>query len=446
MKIFLAGATGALGRSLVPQLVAAGPRGHRHDALARRRPTPLRAQGAEPVVVDALDRDAVIAAVVAARPDAVVHQLTAIGKFNPRSIDRTFALTNRLRTEGTDHLLAAARAAGVERFVAQSFAGWPYAREGGPVKARGRAAGPRSAEGGPRDARRDPPPRARRARRRRDRAALRRLLRPRDQASPRAASSTTPCAGASSRSSATAPACGRSCTSMTRRRRRWRRSSAASRASTTSSTTSRRRCATSLPALAAAAGAGAAAPDPALRRPPRARPGRHRDDDRDPRRVERQGPPRAALGAGPPDLARGVPRALTRGDPARGAAAGPRRADRGAREIACRGRGAAASNEGVRHGCRLPDPLGPPRALGAHRRLRVRPLPLHRPCRQLGLRLPPGERQARRGRRAEGPQPRLKARRRELRDAAALEREARRLGMVKAGEKAFVVELPPLDR
>src|SRR5829696_5067902 len=94
----------------------------------------LREQGAEAVVADALDRDAVVAAVAVAHPDVVVHQLTAIGGLDARNMDRGFAATNRLRTEGTDILLAAARAAGARRFVAQSYAGWPYAREGGPAK------------------------------------------------------------------------------------------------------------------------------------------------------------------------------------------------------------------------------------------------------------------------------------------------------------------------
>ncbi len=134
MRIFLAGATGALGTQLSPRLVANG-----HDVTGTTRSAAkadaLRAAGAEPVVLDALDRDAVIAAVAAARPDAILHQLTALGDLsNLRNFDAAFAQTNRLRTEGTDHLLAAARAAGVERFVAQSYAGWPCARTGGPVK------------------------------------------------------------------------------------------------------------------------------------------------------------------------------------------------------------------------------------------------------------------------------------------------------------------------
>jgi nucleoside-diphosphate-sugar epimerase len=132
MNIFLAGATGALGRSLVPKLIEAG---HAVTGMTRSsvKAETLRNQGATPVVADALDREAVIAAVVAARPDVVVHELTSIGAFDPRRPDKTFAVTNRLRTEGTDILLAAARAAGAERFVAQSFAGWPYARPGGPA-------------------------------------------------------------------------------------------------------------------------------------------------------------------------------------------------------------------------------------------------------------------------------------------------------------------------
>jgi nucleoside-diphosphate-sugar epimerase len=95
----------------------------------------LRAAGAEPVIADGLDRDAIVAAIAAARPDAIVHQLTALGDLTSlRNLDGAFALTNRLRTEGTDNLLAGAREAGTRRFIAQSFTGWPYARTGGPVK------------------------------------------------------------------------------------------------------------------------------------------------------------------------------------------------------------------------------------------------------------------------------------------------------------------------
>jgi nucleoside-diphosphate-sugar epimerase len=134
MRIVVAGATGALGRRLVPLLVE---RGHEVAGMTRSpaKAADLRAAGAEPVVADALDRDAVQRAVGQARPEVVVHQLTALaGLTNSRRFDQGFALTNRLRTEGTDHLLAAARAAGARRFVAQSFAGWPFARVGGPVK------------------------------------------------------------------------------------------------------------------------------------------------------------------------------------------------------------------------------------------------------------------------------------------------------------------------
>jgi nucleoside-diphosphate-sugar epimerase len=134
MRVFVAGATGAIGARLVPQLVE---RGHEVIGTSRSQEKAgrLRAQGAEPVVLDLLDRDAVRQAVAAARPEAIVHQASALaGMTDFKHFDRSFAQTNRLRTEGTDALLAAMREAGVERFVAQSFAGWPYAREGGPVK------------------------------------------------------------------------------------------------------------------------------------------------------------------------------------------------------------------------------------------------------------------------------------------------------------------------
>jgi len=134
MKIFLAGATGAVGQALVPLLIS-----HGHTVTGTTRSPSkverLRELGAEPVVVDGLDRDGVRAAVAEARPDAIVHQMTALGgDLDLRKFERTFAATNRLRTEGTDILLQAAREAGVERVVAQSFAAWPNARVGGPVK------------------------------------------------------------------------------------------------------------------------------------------------------------------------------------------------------------------------------------------------------------------------------------------------------------------------
>jgi len=133
MRVFVAGATGALGQHLVPELIAAG-----HEVIATTR-TPgkvarLRAAGAEPVVVDGLDREAVIAAVRAAEPDVIVHQMTALtGGTSLRNVDKTFAATNELRVRGTDNLLEAASRAGVRRFVAQSNAGM-YERSGGPVK------------------------------------------------------------------------------------------------------------------------------------------------------------------------------------------------------------------------------------------------------------------------------------------------------------------------
>ncbi|MPZ25604.1 MAG: NAD-dependent epimerase/dehydratase family protein [Micromonosporaceae bacterium] len=135
MRIFLAGATGAVGRRLVPALVGAG-----HEVFGTTRGSAragdLRAAGAEPVVLDPLDRDAVMAAVAAAKPEVVMHQLTALGnlKLDFKRFDREFAQTNLLRTKGLDYLLAAAQAAGARRFVAQSFTGWPNERTGGPVK------------------------------------------------------------------------------------------------------------------------------------------------------------------------------------------------------------------------------------------------------------------------------------------------------------------------
>src|SRR6266536_4580220 len=134
MRVFVAGASGAIGRHLIPQLLAGG-----HEVVAMTRSpqkvNALRAEGAYPVGVDGLDREAVIAAVAGAEPDVVVHQMTALTTVgNPRRFDAEFALTNELRTKGTDHLLEAARTAGARRLVAQSFTGWPNAREGGPVK------------------------------------------------------------------------------------------------------------------------------------------------------------------------------------------------------------------------------------------------------------------------------------------------------------------------
>jgi 2-alkyl-3-oxoalkanoate reductase len=134
MRVFVAGATGAIGERLVPQLVE---RGHKVIGTSRsqEKADRLCSQGAEPVVLDLIDPRAVREAVAAARPQAIVHQATALaGMTDFKHFDRSFARTNRLRTEGTDALIAAAREAGVRRFVAQSYAGWPYARNGGPVK------------------------------------------------------------------------------------------------------------------------------------------------------------------------------------------------------------------------------------------------------------------------------------------------------------------------
>ena len=134
MRIFVAGATGAIGRRLVPLLVANG-----HTVIGSTRTAgkadTLRATGATPVVLDALDRDAVREALTRADPEVVVHQMTALAGFTDfRRFDEGFATTNRLRTEGTDHLLAGMTELGIRRLVAQSYAGWPHARTGGPVK------------------------------------------------------------------------------------------------------------------------------------------------------------------------------------------------------------------------------------------------------------------------------------------------------------------------
>ena len=133
MKIFVAGATGALGRQLVPLLVARG-----HEVVGMTR-TPskqgvLRELGATPVVADALNPDQVARAVAQAEPDVIVHELTALsGDLDLRNVEATFEQTNRLRTEGTDYLLAAGRAVGVKRFVAQSFGAWTFNPSGGRV-------------------------------------------------------------------------------------------------------------------------------------------------------------------------------------------------------------------------------------------------------------------------------------------------------------------------
>jgi nucleoside-diphosphate-sugar epimerase len=133
MRVFVAGATGAIGRQLVPRLVAAG---HEVTGMTRSgsKQALIRELGAVPVVADALDPDQVAEAVGRARPDVIVHQLTSLAGVE-RYSERDAAPTNRLRTQGTDHLLSAGQAVGVRRFVAQGVAGFgAYARSGGPVK------------------------------------------------------------------------------------------------------------------------------------------------------------------------------------------------------------------------------------------------------------------------------------------------------------------------
>jgi nucleoside-diphosphate-sugar epimerase len=132
MRVFVAGATGAIGKQLVPRLVAGGHEVHGMTRTESKQGM-LRELGAVPVVADALDPDQVATAVGRAEPDVIVHQLTALAGEGMRGLKRRVAMTNRLRSEGTDHLLAAGQAVGVRRFVAQSNYGL-YARTGGPVK------------------------------------------------------------------------------------------------------------------------------------------------------------------------------------------------------------------------------------------------------------------------------------------------------------------------
>jgi 2-alkyl-3-oxoalkanoate reductase len=134
MRVFVTGASGALGSRLVPQLIDAG-----HEVIGTHNSPAsaelLRTLGAKPVLVDLLDPDAVRKAVLENEPEAIAHEATALGDAVwSRNFDKVFAKTNELRTKGTDALLAAAREAGVRRFVAQSFASYRYLREGGPVK------------------------------------------------------------------------------------------------------------------------------------------------------------------------------------------------------------------------------------------------------------------------------------------------------------------------
>jgi nucleoside-diphosphate-sugar epimerase len=134
MRIFVAGASGAIGTRLVPQLIDAG-----HEVIGSHS-SPARGElllglGAQPVALDLLDAPAVRRAVLESEPEAIIHQATALANMRlGRNFDRAFITTNRLRSEGTDALLAAARETGVRRFVAQSFASYRQAREGGPIK------------------------------------------------------------------------------------------------------------------------------------------------------------------------------------------------------------------------------------------------------------------------------------------------------------------------
>jgi 2-alkyl-3-oxoalkanoate reductase len=134
MRVFVAGATGVIGQYLVPGLIEAG-----HEVTASTR-SPLKAnqlkgQGATPVIVDGLDREAVLKAVTAAQPEVIIHQMTALTNLRSfRNLDKQFAVTNDLRSTGTDYLLEAAKMAGTRRFIAQSFIGWNNARSGSTVK------------------------------------------------------------------------------------------------------------------------------------------------------------------------------------------------------------------------------------------------------------------------------------------------------------------------
>jgi nucleoside-diphosphate-sugar epimerase len=134
MRVFVAGASGALGKILVPLLTSNG-----HQVTGTTR-TPanieaLRSAGADPIVCDGLNRNAVVEAVVAAKPHAIIHQMSALAQMRSlKNFDAEFALTNRLRTEGTENLIEAAKSAGVGKILVQSYTGWPNAPEGGRIK------------------------------------------------------------------------------------------------------------------------------------------------------------------------------------------------------------------------------------------------------------------------------------------------------------------------
>jgi 2-alkyl-3-oxoalkanoate reductase len=134
MKVFLAGATGAIGKRLLPQLVAAG---HIVTGTTRLpgKADAIRRLGARAEIIDALDEKEVIDAVRRSQPEVIIHELTDIpDRFDIRRFDEAFALTNRLRTKATDYLIDAAQRVGCRRFIAQSYTGWPYARTGSWIK------------------------------------------------------------------------------------------------------------------------------------------------------------------------------------------------------------------------------------------------------------------------------------------------------------------------
>jgi 2-alkyl-3-oxoalkanoate reductase len=134
MKVFVAGGTGAIGKQLIAQLVAAD-----HDVVATtrsaKRAEEVQRLGGEPAIADGLDEHAIVEAVRRAEPEVVIHEMTALaGKADLRHFDRMFATTNKLRTRGTDYLIRAAQEAGARRLIVQSYTGWPNIREGGAVK------------------------------------------------------------------------------------------------------------------------------------------------------------------------------------------------------------------------------------------------------------------------------------------------------------------------
>jgi len=215
--VFIAGATGAVGCRLVPLALRAG---HQVTGTTRSedKAEALRAAGAAAVVTDALDRAAVLAAVATAALEVVVHQLTALSSFNDlRRFDQEFEATNLLRTQGTTNLLAAAHAAGVRRFVAQSFTGWPYAGTGGLVKTEEDELDPDPRQGSERRSRPFAISSTQRSQPRELTASCCATagFTDRGPRSARAANTSRRYAAGGSRSSATAPACGPLSTSTT---------------------------------------------------------------------------------------------------------------------------------------------------------------------------------------------------------------------------------------